>query len=172
GDGKQDIVTGPGTGAGPEGKVFDGMSGAVAQDFVAFSPSFTGGVRVASGDVNHDGRADLIVGAGPGGVPEVKVFSGTNLAPLKDFLAYSANFSGGVFVAAGDINGDGFADIVTGADAGGAPQVQVFSGKDGSVLKSFFAYDAAFTGGVRVASADENGDGFADIITGAGAGGL
>src|SRR4029077_4809 len=81
------------------------------------------------------------------------------------------NFTGGVYVAAGDVNGDGFADIICGADAGGGPNVTVFSGKDGSRLLSFFPYDMGFTGGVRVAAGDVNGDGTADIVTGAGPGG-
>ena len=74
-------------------------------------------------------------------------------------------------MAAGDVNGDGHADIITGAGAGGGPHVSVFSGTDLSILASFFAYDPAFTGGVTVAAGDVNGDGLADIVTGAGAGG-
>jgi hypothetical protein len=77
-----------------------------------------------------------------------------------------------VFVASGDVNGDGFADIVTGSDAGAGPHVKVFNGQTGSELHSFLAYDVSFQGGVRVAAGDVNGDGFADIITGAGAGGF
>src|SRR5207248_2285566 len=83
-------------------------------------------------------------------------------------------FTGGVYIAAGDVNGDGFADIVCGADAGGGPNVTVFSGRDlgRTRLLSFFPYDPHFTGGVRVAAGDVDGDGVADIVTGAGAGGV
>jgi hypothetical protein len=85
------------------------------------------------------------------------------------FLAFPG-FSGGVFVAAGNLSGNGYADIVVSADAGAGPHVKVFSGRDGSLLMSFYAYDPAFKGGVRVAVADVNGDGYADIITAPGAG--
>ncbi|HKQ48536.1 MAG TPA: hypothetical protein VJZ71_10735 [Phycisphaerae bacterium] len=44
----------------------------------------------------------------------------------------------------------GRANSITGADAGGSPHTKVFSGTDGAELLTFFAYDAAFTGGVRV----------------------
>jgi hypothetical protein len=46
----------------------------------------------------------------------------------------------------------------------------VVSGKDAAEIGSFFAYDAAFTGGVRVATADVNGDGTAELLTAPGAG--
>ena len=80
-------------------------------------------------------------------------------------------FTGGVFVAAGDVNGDGCADIVTGAGAGGGPHVRVFDGRTGTETHGFFAFAPAFTGGVRVAAGDVNGDGHAEIIIGAGPGG-
>jgi hypothetical protein len=117
----------------------------------SYDPAFLGGVRVAAGDVNGDGRADIVTGAGPGGGPHVKVFSGANLSLLHSFFAYTPAFTGGVFVAAGDVNGDGRADIVTGAGPGGGPHVEIFSGADLALLQSFFAYAPAFTGGVFVA---------------------
>jgi hypothetical protein len=171
GDGVPDIITGPGPGGGPEIKVFDGQTGHVLRDFFAFSPNFTGGVYVAAGDVNGDGLAEIIVGADAGGGPQVTVFSGKDGSVLRSFFPYDPNFHGGVRVAAGDVNGDGQADIITGAGPGGGPQVTVLSGADGSVLQSFFAYDPNFAGGVYVAAGDVNGDGHADVIVGAGAGG-
>jgi hypothetical protein len=142
---------------------------------MAYDPSFRGGVRVATGDVNGDGIPDLITAAGPSGGPHVQVFNGAIaqplLGPVTSFFAYDPRFTGGVWVAAGDVNGDGKADIITGADAGGGPHVRVFDGATGNVLMSFFAYAANFTGGVRVAAGDINGDGKADIITAPGLGG-
>jgi hypothetical protein len=76
-------------------------------------------------------------------------------------------FTGGIYVAAGVINGT--TDIVVGADAGAGPQVNVFNGS-GTLLESFYAFPAAFTGGVRVSVATVNGQ--AAIVAGAGPGGL
>jgi hypothetical protein len=171
GDGILDIITGAGPGGGPHVKVFSGVDFSELASFFAYSPMFVGGVYVAAGDVNGDGRADIITGAGFGGGPHVRVFSGADLSDLASFFAYSPVFVGGVHVAAGDVNGDGRADIITGAGFGGGPHVRVFSGADLSDLASFFAYSSSFVGGVSVASADINGDGNADIITGAGPGG-
>jgi uncharacterized protein (TIGR03118 family) len=168
GDGTPDIITGAGPGGGPNVKVFNGKDGTLLTSFFAFDQAFTGGVTVASGDFNADGQADVIAGAGPGGGPEVAVFSGKDNSVLKAFFAYDQAFTGGVFVAAGDFNGDGKPDIFTGAGPGGGPHVKVFDGTNGTLLTSFFAYGPTFTGGVRVAATDVNADGSADVVTGAG----
>src|SRR5262249_15235741 len=65
---------------------------------------------------------------------------------------------------AGDVTGDGVADIITGADAGGGPHVQVFDGVTGAAVRSFFPFDPAFTGGVRVAAGGGNGQGQGGIL--------
>ncbi|MCA9068952.1 MAG: VCBS repeat-containing protein, partial [Planctomycetaceae bacterium] len=133
---------------------------------------FTGAVRVALADVNGDGATDVVTAAGPGGGPHIKVFDGRTGQQLNSgvgsFFAYDGRFTGGVFVAAADLNNDGQADIITGADQGGGPHVRAFSGADGSLLFDFFAYGPMFTGGVRVAAGDINGDDRPDIVTGAG----
>jgi hypothetical protein len=82
-------------------KVFDGKTGLVQRDFFPFDAAFMGGVRVATGDVNGDGRADVITGAGPGDAGgHVKVFDGKTGAEIRSFAAYDAGFTGGVSVAA------------------------------------------------------------------------
>jgi hypothetical protein len=165
------LIVGADAGGGPHVIVFDAVTGAAVQSFFAYDASFTGGVRVAAGDVDGDGCDDVVTGAGPHGGPHVQVFSGQDGTLLRSFFAYDPSFTGGVYVAAADVNGDGFADIVTGPGPGGGPHVRVFSGKDGSVLQDFFAYAVAFAGGVAVAAADVTDDGQADIITGPGPGG-
>lgn len=131
--------------------------------FEAF-PGFTGGVRVAAGDVDRDFFADIVVAAGPGGGTHVKVFSGSDGSLLTSFLAFPG-FNGGVSVAAGDVTGDGLADIIVAAGVNG--HVKVFRGTDGALVRSFLAFTGV-TGEVAVAAGDVNGDGRADIIVGAG----
>lgn len=171
GDGVEDVITAPGPGGGPHIKVFNGISGGEVREFMAYSEAFTGGVYVAAGDIDRDGFADIITAAGRGGGPHVRVFSGQTGEVLRDYFAYSPAFTGGVRVAAGDINADGVVDIITSPGAGGGPHVKVFDGRSNVAIQSFMAFHPAFTGGVTVAAGDVNGDGFADIITGAGAGG-
>ncbi len=176
GDGVKDVITAPGPGGGPDVRVFDGATGALVREWMAYDPNFTGGVFVAAGDVNGDGVPDVVTGAGPGGGSHVKVFSGKDGSLLGEFMAYVSAFRGGVMVAAGDLNGDGKADIITGAGPGGGPHVEVFDGAAlpagvDRTLFSFLAYAPGFTGGVSVAAGDVTGDGVPDVVTAPGAGG-
>src|SRR5262249_1893987 len=124
-------------------------------------PGFAGGINVAVGDVNGDGRGDIVTGAGPGAPNgHLKVFSGRDFSLLLSVFAY-AGFGGGVTVAAGDLDGDGRAEVITGA-ASVAPHVKVFDGATLRERASFMAYAGASTG-VRVAVAG------GEVITGAAA---
>src|SRR5205823_4872652 len=79
--------------------------------------------------------------------------------------AYATTFTGGVYVAATDLNGDGKAEIVTGAGATGGPHVKVFDGVTNNLLTEFMAYDASFFGGVRVGAYSLDANGRAGIVT-------
>ncbi len=191
-DGVKDVITAAGAGGGPHVKVFDGKSveklfdpsqpssAVVIQltelySFYAYDSRFGGGVNVAAADVDADGYADIITGAGAGGGPHVKVFSGKTGAEIRSFFAFDAAFTGGVNVAAGELqegrtNGREHADILVGSGAGMKAAVKGFNGKTGEEFFTINPY-GNFTGGVSVASGDLTGDGFDDVITGAGAGG-
>jgi len=166
------------------------MAGALITDFAPYGTFYRGGVSVAFGDVNGDGVMDLITGATTGSAL-VKVFSGENFrngtfsptfpdaSLLASFYAYGQQFNVGANVAAGDIEGSGYADIVTGASAGN-PHVKVFRGKDiaagrfhpesSSLVAQFFPYALQFNVGSNVAVGDLSANGFADVVTGANVG--
>jgi fibronectin-binding autotransporter adhesin len=134
---------------------------------------------VAAGDIDGNGRIDLVTGPGPGREPLVKVIDGTKLdqvdpegeirasALLADFLAYDQPFRGGVYVGTGNIKGFAFTDVLTGPGAGAPPLVKVFSkaatmghqeggaAVDLQLIDSFFAYPEPYRGGVRVSSLHE-----------------
>lgn len=166
-----ELVVGSDAGGPPLVRLIDPTTGNVNSQFLAFDGSFYGGVRVAVGDVTGDAVADLVVAAGPGGGPQVNVYDGLSGGVVRTFFAYPSNFTGGVFVAVGDVNGDGRGDIITGAGAGGGPQVNAFDVPSGQTLAAFYAYSSDFLGGVRVAAGDLNGSGPDEIVTAPGYGG-
>jgi len=144
--------------------------------FFAYDPRFTGGVRVAIGDVNGDRIPEIITAAGPGGSPHIKVFAvdlntqTVNPNPIVEFYAFDQpNFKGGVNIAVGDTNGDGFGDIICGAGATGGPRVTVYAGTASGVnttspLNNFFAYAPKFNGGVVVTAGQRNSNAGEEVI--------
>ena len=171
GDGILDIIASAGPSGGPEVRIFDGSNLTVLRSFYAYALDFSGGVSVATIDFNNDGILDLVTGAGAGGAPHVKVYDGATNAIISQWYAYPVTFTGGVFVAVGDIGNDGNIELITGAGAGGAPVVAVWDPLTGTLLAQFMAYAEEFKGGARVGINDGNSDGIADILTGAGPGG-
>ncbi|MGK2956856.1 MAG: hypothetical protein ACSLFB_00320 [Acidimicrobiales bacterium] len=168
GDGREESITGAGPGGGPHVRTFD-SAGNPGHGFFAYDPGFRGGVHVASGDINGDGVDEIITGAGAGGGPHIRIFSGGG-EDLGGFFAFDPAFNGGVTVATADVDGNGVDEIIVGAGPGGGPHVRVFR-RDGSEINGFFPFPEGFRGGVNVAGGDLDGDGDGDIIVGAGPGG-
>jgi autotransporter-associated beta strand protein len=164
------IVVGSGAGVPSRITVYNPDGSPTATNFSPFGDGFTGGVNVGVADINGDGVDEIVVGAGPGGGPNVKVFDG-NARLLTSFFAYDPGFHGGVKVAGADVTADGTDEIVTGPGPGGGPNVKALSADGSKQWLSFFAYDLGFQGGVNVAGADVDGDGRSEIVTGPGPGG-
>jgi len=136
---------------------------------VTVFPGWSGGLRVAAADVTGDGVQDLVVVPTAGGAPNVVVINGDTLATAASFYAFAAGYKGGLTVAAGDLTGDGIADIVVGSGGGAQATVTTFAGGTFTNLKNFFAY-TGYTGQVNVGTVDVAGTGVRDIITGTGLG--
>jgi hypothetical protein len=164
-------VVGAGKGGSPHVKVLN-QDGSEKLSFLAYDEFFAGGVNVAQGDVNKDGVKDVITAPLSGGSPHIKVFDGKTGALIHSFYAYDESLATGVNIASGDVNGDGYDDIVTVPRTGAVSHVRVFDGRTGQSIRSFYAYDPSFTGGASLAVTDYDKDGRADIITGAGVGGM
>ena len=168
GDGVDEIITGLGKGSQPEVKIFD-YQGNLIRQFLAYDAAFLGGVKVALGDIDQDGKADIVTGAGAGGGPQVRVFDAQGKL-VSQFFAYNQNFKGGVNVAVGDVLGDQAPEIIASIEKNSLPTVRVFNYR-GVQLANFFAYDPSFLYGVNLAAGDIDNDGIAEIITGPGIGG-
>jgi len=139
----------------------------LVNEILPYGNDFKGNGTVDQGQFDSDTKSETVIGAGYGGGPHVKLLDDNKQYKSLGFLAYDENFRGGVNVAAGDIDGDGIDEIITGAGTTGGPHVKAFKA-DGTVITSFFAYNEDFRGGVDVASGNVNGDSKDEIITGAG----
>lgn len=163
GDGIPDLMvaTGPGDG---RVSVFDGTNAGLIASFAPFGTDFRGGIHLATGDMDGDGRIDLLVGGGPGS-GRIRIYSGATHQQIATDFPFGPAYTGGITLAAGDINGDGRLDVIAGQESGGL--VRVFDGFSASVLASGAPYGTGFAGGIHVAAGDVDGDGRAEIITGA-----
>ena len=190
-DGRAEVVLTPDQGGGARVTIFSvfNVGARVRGNYLGISdPNFRGGARTAVGDVNGDGRADLLVAAGFMGGPRVALYDGrqvlsTGLFRLtSDFFAFDPSLRNGVYASIGDVDGDGFGDLVIGAGSGGAPAVRILSGRTltvsggpGAALASpiadfFVNGDSESRTGVRVATKNVDGDNRADVIAGSGEG--
>lgn len=191
GDGKAELVTSPNDGGSARVQIFRLVNRefvAVDNFFAIEDPAYRGGGRVALGDLNADRKLDLIVGAGKGGSTRTAVYDGVGLlrgtaTPPKligDFFAIpdTINLRDGVYVAAGDLNSDGRAELIVGSGDGGGPRILVLNGASllasrdvgASVVGTFFVDNVANRAGARVAVRDTNGDGTLDVIASGGTG--
>ncbi len=174
GDGRPEFIVGaPGAGANFEGRayVYPAMGGAPLFTVAGSNLDDQIGLAVAGcGDVNNDGKPDFVVGAplaDVGGTERgyARVYSGLNGALLWTFTGTTNNEHLGLSVdGAGDVNGDGKADVLVGSSTGGA---KIYSGATGLVLRTFSA-PVLDRLGVGVAGlTDVNGDGVRDVAIGA-----
>ena len=164
-----DLIVSPSAGA-IVSRVLSGANGAELASGFPFGPAFVGGVRIAAGDLNGDGVADIVAAMGPGG-GLVTLLDGNNAAVLGSGYPFGTGFAGGVSVAVGDINGDGRNDIVA-APATGGGTVFAVNGIDYSLLFAVAPFGGGYAGGMNVATGDVDGDGRADIIVGQSNGGV
>ena len=145
--------------------------GSLHASFYPYTSAYQQGVNIAVCDLESDGTVEIVTGTENGGGPQIRIFNEDGVLINPGFFAYDTAFRGGVNVAIGDLNADGWYEIIAGAGVGGGPHVRVFN-KDGKVINpGFFAYDSAFRGGVNVAVGDFDGDGDDEIVTGPGEGG-
>lgn len=194
GDGTPDFIAGSGPGGASTVTVTDGVTGATIATFNVFEASFTGGVYVAAGDMDNDGKAEILVTPDQSGGPLVAIYSGSKLAGgatgdaaqiVRFFGINDPGFRGGARAALGDINNDGFQDLVVSAGFLGGPRIAVYSGQqiitraaalqaqsfgDGSfqLVTDFLAFEESVRNGAFVGVGDIDGDGFADLIFGGG----
>ncbi|TKJ29593.1 hypothetical protein CEE39_08985, partial [bacterium (candidate division B38) B3_B38] len=163
-DSLDEIAAGQGEGAKSWVKFFE-VDGSIIDSFKAFGAANTNGeLHLAIGNFDADSSDnEIAIAQGEGGQSWVKVFEtdGTLLTSFKAFGA--ANAQGEVHLAAGDLeNSDGIDEIVAGMGEGGSSVVKIFN-YDGTVIRSFKAFESADNPGGEVRLAVGNFDADADL---------
>ncbi|MFA6198272.1 MAG: S8 family serine peptidase [Patescibacteria group bacterium] len=181
GDNVDEIVVVPESGGGPNVRIFGYRNGSyqpTTQNFMAYATTFRGGVSVTTGDLDGDGKAEIITAPLSAGGPQLRVFgyrNGSFRPVIQGLMAYADSFRGGVTLGTGDINGDGLDEIITGIAGGGGPQVRVFGRKSNGIIglinPGFMAFAGDFRGGIVITATDLDGDGIQEIVAGVRSGG-
>jgi len=172
GDEIPDFVVGAPFADGPNGVdsgcvyLFSGADGSELVRVWGSQASYRFGLSVCgAGDVDRDGRPDVIAGGyyqwqyGNSGYAWVFRADGSRIHEFVRQPAHQQFAIGYAVSGAGDVNGDGYADLIT----GGHSVVQIHSGKDGGAL--LYRFDGSSSFGIKVAEAgDLDGDGFAEVL--------
>jgi len=143
----------------------------IISEFLAYPDFFEGGAYVTAGDINHDGKDEIITGAGYGGGPQVRIFNahGKNLG--LDFFPFPEDYHGGVTVAAGDLNNNGLAEIVVGQAYAAQAWVKVYQADAKTIISEFKAFPDAALYGVSLSVANTDKNKKSEIIASPGSGG-
>lgn len=168
GDGEAEIAVGAGAGGGPVIAIYHGGDFAESQRFFAFDPAFRGGVNVALGSFEGLGPT-ILAGAGVGGGPQVSLFQFGFPIATKPYFADDPGYYGGVVLAAGDLNGDGFDELATGrADSGS--QVAIRDPMTWTLLRSISTATESNLAGIHLAMISRPG-GTDELLVASGLGG-
>lgn len=148
GQGGDEIVIAFGPGRASDIRILS-SEGRLVGAFRAYENSYLGGLELEVANLDglkNSSRAEIIVAPRKGKNGEIKIFNDHGKL-LNKFLAFSANYRGGISLSAGDLNNDGLSEIIVGARLGAAPHIRVFNLK-GLIIESFYAWEESFSGGV------------------------
>lgn len=176
-NGRLETIVGPGAGRVGEIRVFDATgTEIVARRLLPFGPDWRGGVNVAFGDVDGDGRGDLVASKASGD-GEVRIFRGETTgfatSPFRTIRPFGPSFLGGSSVAVADVGRsggdrtpDGRAEVIVGSGATAPAKVRVYdvTGTAPVVIDTIRPFGGAFLGGVAVSTARLNPDSVPDVI--------
>jgi len=142
--------------------------------FIPFK-KWSGDINATFIDANNDGVMDIAVSPEHHSKnttdPVIKIFDMKTITQLSSLYPFGRKFLYSIRVAAADLDGDGFSEIIASSGVGSKSLVRIFDARTNALKKEFSPYDIKFRGGVSIAAGDINGDGTPEIITAPGSGG-
>lgn len=163
GDGKREVLVAPSEGTNAPVKIYGWDGSMVKDDWYPFGKKYRSGYSLAVGNIVDAAKNHILVGTGRGIAPLVSLYADT-FKKIREWRPFEAAFRGGVWVAAGDLDGNGIDEAVVGAGAGKKPVIRVFDGLGRRKGKEVAAYQTAGKPGIEVGTADVDFDGRDEIV--------
>jgi len=161
-DGISELIYGTPAGKNPGIRMLN-SDGHVLRNIKLESVKNKPAVRVAVGDINGDGKKEIVAGFGKGTTPEIWIFD-IEGNRLNTFFAFEEAFKGGVYLDVGDVNGDKIDEIIVAPGQGGGPLIKIFNA-EGENIFGFWAYPKEIRTGVIPVAIDINNDNRFEIVT-------
>ena len=171
GDGPMEIIVTKQKGT-PNVRVFGYRNGRYTQVYREFngeSANYRNGVSLTAGDLNGDGRDEVLTAAAGSGAATLRIFrlQGTAMRQLAQRTNILGSARSGFSLTTADINGDGTDEIFVGPRANATPTVRVFVLRGSTIAqvrRDYRIFQTSERAGLRLSSADINSDGREDLV--------
>lgn len=164
GDGTDEIVVGTGPGPVSQVRIYDNHGNKVGS-FFPYEKTQKNGINVAVGDLDNDGKAEIVIGRMYGTDCKIEIYQkkGSVFEKYGKFLPFKHDFKYGVSLAIGDTNGDGTNEIIAASGLRGSAKIRMYS-MDSKLLRKFSAFGDDRYGGISLATGDLNNNGRDEIV--------
>ncbi|MFA5133801.1 MAG: S8 family serine peptidase [Patescibacteria group bacterium] len=161
-DGMAEIVAGAGMGGGPHIRIFN-LSGELEYQFFAFDKKKRNGVLTAIGDIDGDGKNEIIAVEGGNSKPVARIFNERGEFLKEDIKIFTDTIKGAIGLALGDVNNDGIDEIIASTPAGIQGKIKILN-SFGEAIGEFAPYGKSFIGGINIATGNFSSSGWMEII--------